>query len=85
MHVDGRRKVLEPGDTLWVPRGVLHGFGSRDGAIFEEISTTNFGDDSFYADKNIANLSREDRKTRLLNWGRHQLERIEGDELAGAA
>jgi len=82
--IDGKEKLLIPGDTLWVPRGVLHGFGTKTGVIFEEISTTSFNDDSFYADKNIANMPREERKTRLLNWGRHQLEVIEGDELLGA-
>lgn len=82
--IDGRRKVLMPGDTLWVPRGVLHGFGAEGGVIFEEISTASFNDDSFYADKAIANIPRDERKTRLLNWGRHQLETIEGEELMGA-
>lgn len=82
--IDGKEKFLTPGDTLWIPRGVLHGFGTKTGVIFEEISTTSFNDDSFYADKTIANTPREDRKTRLLNWGRHQLEIIEGDELVGA-
>ena len=82
--INGKRKMLEPGDTLWVPRGVVHGFGSSGGAIFEEVSTTATGDDSFYADKNIAAMPREDRKTKLLNWGQHQLEDIIEEELAGA-
>lgn len=84
VEIDGRKKMLEPGDTLWVPRGVLHAFGTGTGVIFEEISTTSFDNDSFYADRIIASMPREDRKTKLLNWGRHQLEKIEGDELVGA-
>ena len=83
VQVNGRRKALEPGDTLWVPRGVVHGFGTATGSIFEEISTTSHADDSFYADRHIAALPREDRKTRLLNWGQHQMEDITEEELAG--
>ena len=83
VQVNGRRKVLEAGDTLWVPRGVVHGFGTTAGAIFEEVSTTSHADDSFYADRHIAALSREDRKTRLLNWGQHQMEDITEEDLAG--
>lgn len=83
VQVNGRRKTLEAGDTLWVPRGVVHGFGTTEGAIFEEVSTTAHSDDSFYADRHIASLPREDRKTRLLNWGQHQMEEITEEELAG--
>lgn len=84
VQINGRRKALEAGDTFWVPRGVVHGFGTATGAIFEEVSTTNHADDSFYADRKIAALPREERKTRLLNWGQHQLEDITEEELAGA-
>ncbi len=84
VQINGRRKALEPGDTFWVPRGVVHGFGTATGAIFEEISTTNHADDSFYADRKIVEMPREERKTRLLNWGQHQLEDITEEELAGA-
>lgn len=73
-EVEGRNKVLYPGDTLWVPRGVWHGFGTETGAIFEEVSTTAHDNDSLYIDKKIAALPRESRKTRLNNWGRHQFE-----------
>lgn len=77
--VDERKKILEPGDSLWIPRGVLHSFGTEMGALVEEISTTHYNNDSFYADKEIASLPREDRKTHLLNWGRHQLDGFEND------
>jgi len=77
VEIDGKRKVLEAGDTLWVPRGVWHGFGTDTGAIFEEVSTTVFGSDSFYIDRKISSLPREDRKTRLYNWGRHQLDEFD--------
>ncbi|MEK7541721.1 MAG: N-acetylneuraminate synthase family protein [Patescibacteria group bacterium] len=83
VQVNGRRKQLEAGDTFWVPRGVVHGFGTTTGAIFEEVSTTNHADDSFYADRRIALLPREERKTRLLNWGQYQMEDITEEELTG--
>jgi N-acetylneuraminate synthase len=80
--INGKRRTLEPGDTLWVPRGVVHGFGTTTGAVFEEVSTTNYSDDSFYADKKIAGMPRDSRKTRLINWGQHQMEDIVEDETA---
>lgn len=79
-EVEGRPKILYPGDILWVPRGIVHSFGTDSGAIFEEISTANHKDDSFYMDKTIAKLARNDRKTYLLNWGRHQLDGFEDEE-----
>ena len=37
--------------------------------FFEEISTTSYKDDSFYKDKRISKLSRDERKTYVKNWG----------------
>jgi len=74
IDMEGRRKTLYPGDIAVVPRGVWHSFWSDAGAIFEEVSTTHFNDDSFYEDRTIARLPREDRKTKLVNWGRHQFD-----------
>ena len=77
VEIDGRRRTLYPGDTLWVPRGVWHGFRTSIGAIFEEVSTASFNDDSFYLDKAIANMARDGRKTNLYNWGRHQFDEFD--------
>lgn len=74
VEIEGNKKVLHSGDTLWIPRGVWHGFGTESGAIIEEISTASQNDDSFYVDRKIAKMPREERKTRLLNWGRHQFD-----------
>ena len=57
-----------------MPRGAWHYFWTETGAIFEEVSTTHFNDDSFYEDREIAKMPREARKTKLINWGRHQFE-----------
>lgn len=76
-EIEERKKVLHPGDSLWVPRGVWHSFRTDTGVIFEEISTTSFGDDSFYVDKELAKRPRDERKTRLHNWGRHQFDDLD--------
>ncbi len=72
IDIEGKKRTLYPGETTWVPRGVWHSFKTKEGVIFEEVSTTAHGDDSFYIDRIIARLPREERKTRLLNWGRYQ-------------
>lgn len=77
VEIDGKTKTLQPGDALWVPRGVWHGFGTQVGAIFEEISTASYNDDSFYIDRQIAALPRDLRKTKLHNWGRHQFDEFD--------
>jgi hypothetical protein len=53
---------------LLVGAACWHKFDSLHGAIFEEISTTHYNDDSFYEDQRIARLPRERRKTELRNW-----------------
>jgi len=77
MIIEGKKRIMYPGDTVWVPRGVWHGFRTDEGVIFEEISTTSLeaSGDSYYIDKKIARMSREERKTKLLNWGRHQFDK----------
>lgn len=79
MDVEGKKKMLYPGDTLWMPRGVWHGFRTDTGVVFEEISTTSLETqgDSYYVDKAISAMPREARKTTLLNWGRHQFDEVE--------
>lgn len=70
--IDGLERIHHPGDVVLVPRGAWHSFRSEQGAIFEEISTTHYNDDSFYEDRTINQLKREDRKTKLINWGFRQ-------------
>ena len=68
VEIAGEQHLLRPGDTLLVKPGSWHKFDSLHGAIFEEISTTHYNDDSFYEDQRIARLPRERRKTELQNW-----------------
>ena len=64
----GRRIKPQPGDLILVEPGTWHKFHTLGGAIFEEVSTTHYNDDSFYEDERIARLPRETRKTVMPNW-----------------
>ena len=72
VSLDGHQRTLRPGETCLIQPGVWHSFWSPSGCIFEEISTTHYNDDSFYADKRINDMDRSQRKTVLDNWGRFQ-------------
>lgn len=66
IRLNGEEKRYKTGDMIVVERGVKHDFNSENGAIFEEISTTHYKDDSFYDDKNI--VENKNRKTELTFW-----------------
>ena len=68
VELDGKRINPQPGDTILVKPGEWHKFHTLDGAIFEEVSTTHYNNDSFYEDERIARLPREARKTVIANW-----------------
>jgi sialic acid synthase SpsE/quercetin dioxygenase-like cupin family protein len=72
-ELDGRERVLSPGDTLTVPPGVWHCFRTETGCVFEEISTTAHSNDSVYRDPAINALTSKQRKTMVDHWGRFQL------------
>ncbi len=72
-ELDGRRKLLQPGDTQLVMPGVWHRFWTETGCVFEEVSTTHFNNDSVYRDPAINRMDRSDRKTTVDHWGRFQL------------
>jgi N-acetylneuraminate synthase len=72
-ELDGRERVLRPGDTLTVPPGVWHCFRTETGCVFEEISTTAYSNDSVYRDPAINALTSKQRKTIVDHWGRFQL------------
>lgn len=74
VEIEGHAKRMFPGETVTIQPGVWHTFKTTPGVIFEEVSTTHFNDDSFYEDKSISKLQREERKTKLINWGRHQFD-----------
>jgi len=66
VDLGGAVHTLKAGDILTVEVGVPHSFSSPDGAVFEEISSTHYVDDSYYTDESI-NLN-QNRKTKLSVW-----------------
>jgi sialic acid synthase SpsE/quercetin dioxygenase-like cupin family protein len=64
--LNGEEKIYKPGAVITIEPGTRHAFDSPTGAVFEEISSTHYVDDSFYSDPAIA-LNR-DRKTFLRHW-----------------
>ena len=74
---DGKTKYdLYPGDRVDLQKSSWHEFrAGNNGCIFEEISTTNFTKDSFYKNKKIKNLKRDERKTYIDNWFELKLEK----------
>jgi sialic acid synthase SpsE/mannose-6-phosphate isomerase-like protein (cupin superfamily) len=68
VELEGKRIKPQAGDTILVKPGEWHKFHTLGGAIFEEVSTTHYNNDSFYEDERIARLPREARKTVIANW-----------------
>lgn len=64
--LNGNEKECKPGEIIVVERGMRHSFSSRDGVIFEEVSTTHYKDDSYYEDEQI--LRNKNRKTEMTFW-----------------
>ncbi len=73
VNTDGYARILHPGEILLIQPGVWHSFWTDSGVIFEEVSTTHYNNDSFYADKRINKLTRTERKTIVDHWGRFQI------------
>ena len=67
---DGKKSYhLFPGDKVDLKKSSWHEFkAGKDGCIFEEISTTSFKKDSFYKNKKIKKMRRDERKTFINNW-----------------
>jgi sialic acid synthase SpsE/mannose-6-phosphate isomerase-like protein (cupin superfamily) len=66
LMLDDNARALSAGDIVTIERGMHHAFSSRSGAVIEEISTTHFGQDSFYLDPAITN--NPNRKTFVTHW-----------------
>jgi sialic acid synthase SpsE/quercetin dioxygenase-like cupin family protein len=68
MKLNGIESVAKKGDIMTIERGVRHAFTSDKGAIFEEVSTTHFRNDSFYLDPKIDQQDPMQRKTVIDNF-----------------
>jgi N-acetylneuraminate synthase len=66
LWLEGEQREAGRGDVITVQRCVKHKFHSKEGVVFEEISSTHFPDDSIYTDTSIAANTR--RKTLLTYW-----------------
>jgi sialic acid synthase SpsE/quercetin dioxygenase-like cupin family protein len=68
-NLNGKKRRLKPGQILHISKNSWHDFkAGSEGCIFDEISTTSFKDDSFYKDKKIKILTRDNRKTYIRKW-----------------
>jgi len=63
--LENQKKVLGVGDILTVERNKKHSFSTSIGCVFEEISTTQFPNDSVYDDKFIME-NYSNRKTEVI-------------------
>lgn len=66
LNLDGNDTEYKPGSIVLVPPLAKHSFRTKNGLIFEEVSTTHFKNDSFYEDQKIA--ENKNRKTQLTHW-----------------
>ncbi|PIT98492.1 MAG: sialic acid synthase [Candidatus Andersenbacteria bacterium CG10_big_fil_rev_8_21_14_0_10_54_11] len=65
---DGEIIDLSAGEIAIVERGQWHNFSTRDGVVFEEISTTHVKGDSYYKDSAVAQMDVAQRKTVVGSW-----------------
>lgn len=68
LTLGGVTKEMNAGDVMTVERGMLHSFTTKEGCIFEEVSTTHVKNDSYYEDEKIATLDVMERKSILEDW-----------------
>ena len=68
VNLDGKIILMRPGDKLLIERDAWHSFTSQRGAIFEEISSTHYKDDSYYEDDEINVMDPISRKTIIQDW-----------------
>jgi mannose-6-phosphate isomerase-like protein (cupin superfamily) len=64
--LNGTARQFGPGDIILVERGVRHSFYSGRGAAIEELSSTHYGNDSYYTDPSVP--AGKDRKTLVTYW-----------------
>jgi sialic acid synthase SpsE/mannose-6-phosphate isomerase-like protein (cupin superfamily) len=63
LDLGGNIKTYKRGDMILVERNMTHSFSTVNGAVFEEISTTHYRNDSFYEDPAI--MENRERKTEV--------------------
>ncbi|SVE39359.1 uncharacterized protein METZ01_LOCUS492213, partial [marine metagenome] len=76
VYIEGKVTQLQIGDTLLIKPNQWHKFQTLHGAVFEEISTHHYDNDSFYEDERITMIPKESRKTKIPNWEAAVVERL---------
>ena len=66
LKLDGKLIVLKEGDSISITPNSIHGFGSKNGAIIEEVSSNHQSSDSYYLDEKITD--NKNRKTIVHYW-----------------
>lgn len=66
ININGQEKEYKTGEIVTIERETKHGFNSKNGTVFEEISTTSLAEDSFYEDERIE--KNKNRKTYMTFW-----------------
>jgi sialic acid synthase SpsE/quercetin dioxygenase-like cupin family protein len=66
LNLNGVSTLLKTGNVVTIEPGIKHYFESEHGAVFEEISTKHYQDDSYYSDSKIG--ENKNRKTYLTYW-----------------
>jgi sialic acid synthase SpsE/quercetin dioxygenase-like cupin family protein len=68
IQLDDKIHSLRAGDLLLIPRRAWHAMSTRNGAIFEEVSTSHIRGDSYYSDEAIEGIDPMERKTVVEQW-----------------
>lgn len=68
IEIENEKRIMRAGDIQLIKPNVYHAFGTSDGVVFEEVSTTHIKDDSYYLDNNISVKPINERKTRIEKW-----------------
>lgn len=63
--IEDETTSIHRGDIINVPRRFTHSFSTKNGCVFEEISTAYLNRDSVYEDKDITNISTAKKLTIL--------------------
>jgi len=66
LNINGAEKRCKAGDLITIEKGARHIFGTKGGAVIEEISSTYDREDSHYTDPAIAD--NKHRKTLITYW-----------------
>ena len=65
VNINGEEKVVSEGEIIHVERGDDHFFYTKNGVVFEELSTMYVPNDSIYLEENVKKTTYAERRTTL--------------------